>query len=279
MELVGKKVLLGGKERIIALDLNALITYAKLTGDEITKGLSRLENRQLPLVEKFETLRLLLYSALVSFQRWTPENLNEDLATVGNWLQPANFMKMMTAIMEQANEANESNEFDGQLAPFVPSPAVVVEAAMALADIRENDVFLDLGAGDGRLLIAAAEKHPTVKAIGYEAHLERYRGIKALIRERKIGAQVSVHNSEIMENAGDDVAEATVVFLYLLQGTTNRLFQHFRSRFKAGTRIITHDFTIEELKPEKTVSVTTEGGTPHVLTSYLVPEEKKQSDV
>lgn len=279
MELLGKKVFIGGKERVIALDLNALITYARITGDEITKGLSRIEDRKLPLVEKFETLRLLLYSALVSFQRWAPENLNDDLATVGNWLQPANFMKMMDAIMQQANEANESNEFDGQLAPFVPSPAAVVEAAIELADIRENDVFLDLGAGDGRLLVAAAEKHPTVKAIGYEAHLERYRGIKALIKERKLGAQIAVHNAEIMQAAGDDIAEATIVFLYLLQGTTNRLFEHFRSRFKPGTKVITHDFTLDSLKPEKTVSVTTESGTPHVLASYIVTAMEESQSV
>ena len=270
MEIIGKKVQLGGHERIIALDLNALITYARITGQEVSQGLAVLDKKGVGLLEKFEAIRSLLYSALVSFQRWNPDNLAEDLAIVGNWLQPSNMFEIMGLLMEHANSAKEQGEFDGQLAPYVPSPPAVVEAVIALADLRDNDVFLDLGAGDGRFLIAAAEANPSVKAIGYEAHLERFRGIKALVRERKLGNRIAVKNAEIMASAGDDIAEATVIYMYLLQGTTNQVFQAFRDRIEPGTRIITHDFTIEGLTPEKTITVTTENGNPHVLTSYLV---------
>lgn len=274
MELIGTKLWLGGKERVIALDLNALICYARITGTEVYQGLAILENKKIGLLEKFEAIRLLLYSALVSCQRWNPENLSEDLDTVGNWLQPSNMMKVMDALMEQGTQASGAgSEFDGQLAPFVPSFTAVVEAVVRLADLKDHDVFLDLGAGDGRLLVAAAESNPTVKAIGFEAHLERYRGIKGLIRERKLGSRVFVRNEDVMVAAGEEIAEATVVYLYLLQGTTNKVFQTFRDRFKPGTKIITQDFTIEALLPASVTSVTTDQGATHVLTSYVIEAE------
>lgn len=278
MEVIGQKLMIGGKERVIALDLNALISYAKITGQEIQTGLAVLENRTIGLMEKFEKIRLLLYAALVSFEKWNPDNLAEDLLTVGNWIQPSNMFEVMDAIMKNAGGSARSEEFPGQLAPFVPSPPAVVEAVLSLAELRDNDVFVDLGAGDGRFLIAAAEVNPTVKAIGYEASLERYSGIKALVRERKLGNRIAVRNSDIMTTAGDDIAEATVIYMYLLQGTTNQVIQAFKERIQPGTRIITHDFTIDSMKPEKTLTVTTENGNPHLIQSYLYTGEAKEAE-
>lgn len=277
MEVIGQKLMIGGKERVIALDLNALISYAKITGQEIQTGLAVLENRTIGLMEKFEKIRLLLYAALVSFEKWNPDNLADDLRTIGNWIQPSNMFEVMEALMNNAGSAR-SEEFPGQLAPFVPSPPAVVEAVLSLAELRDNDVFVDLGAGDGRFLIAAAEVNPTVKAIGYEASLERYSGIKALVRERKLGNRIAVRNSDIMTTAGDDIAEATVIYMYLLQGTTNQVVQAFKERIQPGTRIITHDFTIDTMNPEKTLTVTTENGNTHLIQSYLYTGEQKEAE-
>ena len=280
MEVIGQKITIGGKERVIALDLNALIVYARITGSEVAAGLKVLESAGINLEEKFTAIRHLLYAALTSHEKWKPENLADDLFMVGNWLQPSNMMRVMEAIMDQANEANGSAaEFEGQLAPFVPSSPAVVEAAIRLAGLKEHDVFLDLGAGDGRLLIAAAEANETVKAIGYEAHLERYRGIKALVKERKLGNRIVVHNEEILSpssTAGDAIGEATVIYMYLLQGTTNHLFRTFADRFKPGTKVITQDFTIDSLRPVQTVSVTVAEGATHVLSSYIIEEPESK---
>lgn len=286
MELIGKKLFIGGRERIMALDLNALIAYARITGSEVSQGLRILESSAnakgggANLEEKFKAIHHLLYASLTSSEKWKAENLEEDLHTVGNWLQPHNMMTIMGAIMEQANQANGAAEFENQLAPFVPSSKAVVEAVIRLAELRDHDVFLDLGAGDGRLLIAAAEANPTVKAIGYEAHLERARGIKALIRERKLGSRVALRNEDILTAAGDDIADSTVIYMYLLQGTTNQVFQLFRNRFQPGTKVITQDFTIEGLEPASSTQVTTEEGATHVLTSYVIetPAESEATE-
>lgn len=275
-DIQGVTVKLGGEDRILALDLNALITYSTITGKELQAGLSQMVKGS--NVERLSAIRQIVYAALVSFMEWEPSNLDRDLRTVGNWLQGGALMIACDAIMQAQSamegEIQAKSEFPGQLAPFVPTPPAVVEAMIQLAEIRDHDYILDLGAGDGRLLIAAAEAGKNllgIRIVGYELSETRMRNIRRLLAERGLENVAHCKFKDIME-AADDAAQASIVFMYLLQSTTNQVYRSLP--FEAGTRIICHDFTIEDLKAENTVHVQDDGGNLHTVTSYIVPAKK-----
>ena len=178
---------------------------------------------------------------------------------------------IMQAQASMEGEIQARAEFPGQLAPFVPTPPPVVEAMIQLAGICENDYILDLGAGDGRLLIAAAEaaKHKLgIRIVGYELSENRMRNTRRLLAERGLESVAICKHKDIME-AADDAAQASIVFMYLLQSTTNQVYRALP--FEAGTRIVCHDFTLEDIPAEQSLQVTDEAGNVHNVTSYIVP--------
>lgn len=273
-EIIGVKIKLGGEERTLALDLNALINYSAYTGGDVFDAINQVKKAE-NLATKMSGIRTIIWAMLTSCMNWDISRAAADVLMVGNWLNPGNFTRVLDAINDCQGLYENENEFEGQLAPFVPSPPAVVEAMRAAAEIRDNDFVMDLGAGDGRLLFAAADavkagKLSGVKIVGYEAEMNRALTIKASIRERKLGNLVTIRQADIMTAAENgDAKEASIVFMYLLQGTTNRVYETLG--FQPGTRIVTHDFTLVGLAPEKSITVVDDNGTNHIVSSYIVP--------
>ncbi len=272
-EVQGITIKLGGEDRILALDLNALIAYSAITGQELQTGLKQISKGS--NMERLAAIRVIVYAALISYMEWDSANLDRDLRTVGNWLQGGALMLACDAIMQaQASMEGEIQaraEFPGQLAPFVPTPPPVVEAMIQLAGIRDNDYILDLGAGDGRLLIAAAEAAKNklgIRIVGYELSETRMRNTRRLLAERGLESVAICKHKDIMEAAADAV-QASIVFMYLLQSTTNQVYRALP--FEAGTRIVCHDFTLEDIPAEQSLQVMDEAGNVHNVTSYIVP--------
>ena len=274
-EIIGVKIRLGNEERTLSLDLNALINYATYTGGDVFDAINKLKKAP-SIADKMTGVRTIVWAMLTSSMEWDLSRAAADIMMVGNWLHPGNLSRILQAINDCQGLYEQENEFEGQLAPYVPSPAAVVEAMQALANIRDNDYILDLGAGDGRLLFAAADAVKAggfkgCKIVGYELEMNRATTIKTAIREKKLGSLVMLRQVDIMEAAENgDAAEASIVFMYLLQSTTNRIYQELG--FQPGTRIVTHDFTIDGLTPENSLTVVDDSGTNHIVSSYLVPK-------
>jgi SAM-dependent methyltransferase len=135
--------------------------------------------------------------------------------------------------------------------PYVPTPQDVVDGMLKLANVTKNDIVYDLGCGDGRIVITAAQKFGA-RGVGVDINPERIREA----RENAAKAGVADKVKFIEKNLFDaDIKEATVVTLYLLPGVNLRLKPKLDSDLKPGTRIVSHAFTMGEWEPVKEESV------------------------
>jgi hypothetical protein len=133
---------------------------------------------------------------------------------------------------------------------FVPTPPEVVDKMLALAGVRKNDVVVDLGSGDGRILISAA-KSCGAKAVGYEIDPK----LVSLSRERAVQAGldklVTIHEQDFFTA---DLSEATVVAAFLYPAVLEKLQPQW-ARLKPDTRIVTHTFEIPGAEPDETAEI------------------------
>ena len=142
---------------------------------------------------------------------------------------------------------------------FVASPDSVVDAMLELAHVTAADVVYDLGSGDGRIPIAAAQKYGA-RGVGIEIDPIRVRQANDRLARARIGDRVRFVNQDLFEA---NIAEATVVTLFLLPRLNVRLLPKLKRELRPGGRIVSHQFDMgDEWPPEETRDV--EG-----LTIYL----------
>ncbi|WP_088894134.1 SAM-dependent methyltransferase [Leptolyngbya ohadii] len=166
-----------------------------------------------------------------------------------------------------AQPATEPQTEEPIQAPYVPTPQVVVDKMLEMAAVGPNDLVYDLGSGDGRVVITAAQKFGT-RGIGIEIDPE----LIALANENAAAAGVSdrVQFRE-QDLFATDFSDATVVTLYLLQDMNLRLRPILLRQLKPGTRIISHSYTMGDWKPEDTEVV--QGPSKlHIIYKWTVPE-------
>jgi SAM-dependent methyltransferase len=157
--------------------------------------------------------------------------------------------------------------------PFVPTPWVILDEMLKLADIRPDDVVYDLGSGDGRLVIAAAERHGA-RGVGIERHPDLVVHSRALAAQRGLAERVKFVEGDVLEA---DVRGATVVFMYLLPRLVVQLVPKLRAELPVGARVVSHDYPLEPWKPDKTLvfdvpeKVAINGREETKLLYYVVP--------
>jgi SAM-dependent methyltransferase len=130
--------------------------------------------------------------------------------------------------------------------PFVPSPMHVVEKMLEVAEIKSGDILYDMGSGDGRVVIEAAKKYG-IRGVGVDLNGE----LVAKARENALKEGVS-HLVEFRAEDGltVDISEATVVTLYMFKWFNNALRPKLQ-QLKTGSRVIAHDFDIDDWKPNR----------------------------
>src|SRR5436309_9355094 len=140
---------------------------------------------------------------------------------------------------------------DNVAGPYVPTPRVIVDEMLKLADIRGEDVVYDLGSGDGRLVITAAKRFGA-RGVGIELQTE-------LVEMARIGAKHEGVADRVKFVQGDlfqaDIRSASVVMLYLLPHYVTRLVPRLRAELSPGTRIVSHDYPLAPWPPDKELSM------------------------
>jgi len=153
---------------------------------------------------------------------------------------------------------------------WVPTPQKTVEKMLEVAKVTKDDVVYDLGCGDGRIVCTAAEKHKC-KAIGYDIDPKRIKDSEARKAklDKDIQKLVSFKEADIFEL---DLSGATVVTLYLLPELNVKLIPQLK-KLKDGCRIVSHDFDMEGVTPEKgypiKVEAKTDDGNAYTSEVYL----------
>ena len=134
---------------------------------------------------------------------------------------------------------------------FVPTPTAVVDGMLKLANVTASDVVYDLGSGDGRIVIAAAQKFGA-RGVGIELDRQLVSEANKKAREAGVADKVTFLSTDFFKA---DISEATVVTLYLLPSINLRLQPKLMRELKPGTRIVSHRFDMGAWRPEQELIV------------------------
>jgi len=149
--------------------------------------------------------------------------------------------------------------------PYVPTPDIVVEKMLNMGNVGPGDYVIDLGSGDGRIVIAAAKKG----AVGHGVDIDPERIMEA--RQNAIDAGVNDKVLFIQDNIFEvDYSRANVITMYLLSSVNIKLRPYLLARLRPESRIVSHDFDMDEWVPDKHDSF--EG---HDIFYWVIPADVK----
>jgi ribosomal protein L11 methylase PrmA len=153
------------------------------------------------------------------------------------------------------------------LAPFLATPADVVDRMLRFAAVGSRDVVYDLGSGDGRIVIAAA-KNFGARGVGIDID-------PALIEQSKANATAAGVADRVTFRLEDamtaDISDATVVTLYLLAASNVKLRPRLQSQLRPGSRIVAHNFGIGDWEPDKVETFRDAAGATRTLMLWRMP--------
>jgi len=147
--------------------------------------------------------------------------------------------------------------------PFVPTPKPIVRRMLGLAEVRPGERLIDLGAGDGRIVIAAAKEFGAT-ALGVELHPERFAIIRNSLASLKPSLQAVRQNFFTT-----DLSNADIVTMYLLPSVNEALRKKLERELHSGARVVSHDFSIPEWTPSRVEIIQAPFGL-HTLYLYRV---------
>jgi len=139
----------------------------------------------------------------------------------------------------------------------VPTPRPVVERMLELAAVTRDDVVYDLGSGDGRIVIAAAQKYGA-RGVGFEIDPELLQQARQNARRARVDHLVEFRQQDLLTATFSD---ATVVVLYLGPSANFRLRPKLQRELSAGARVLSHEYDMGSWEPDLREEVTTSGGT------------------
>jgi len=166
--------------------------------------------------------------------------------------------------VETPSILSDSIELESDV-PFVESPQPVVDRMLEVANVTEDDVVYDLGSGDGRIPISAARDYGA-RGVGIEIKPDLVKRARENAQEAGVGNRVEFRQGDLFKA---DISDATVVTLYLLPSVNLELRPKLFRQLEPGTRIVSHDFDMDEWEPDTTVE-SSEGDT---IYRWVIPEE------
>ncbi len=134
---------------------------------------------------------------------------------------------------------------------FVPTPNDVVDMMLKMAGVSKKDTVYDLGCGDGRIVITAAQKYGA-RGIGIDIDPDRVAEATENTHKAGVADRVKIIRGDLFEA---DISGATVVTLYLLTDLNLKLRPKLLKDLNPGTRIVSHAFSMGDWKPERTADV------------------------
>jgi hypothetical protein len=156
---------------------------------------------------------------------------SEEVTTPANGFDPAEFVRGRPKLD----------------APFVATDYEVVDAMLAMAAVKPQDYVIDLGSGDGRILIAAARSHGA-HGLGIEIDPARIREAEANARAARVNDRVEFRRQDLFETP---LREADVVTLYLTQEVNLRLRPRLLAEMRPGTRVVSHQYDMGDWRADQ----------------------------
>ncbi len=152
--------------------------------------------------------------------------------------------------------------------PYVPTHQSVVNRMLQMGQVGEGDLLYDLGCGDGRIVITAARDYGA-RGVGVDIDPRRIRESNANAREAGVTDRVRFYQRDLFQV---DLQDADVVTLYLLPSVNLRLRPKLLNELRPGTRVVSHDFHMEDWEPDQSVEVKSPTRT-HNLYMWIIPAD------
>jgi SAM-dependent methyltransferase len=134
---------------------------------------------------------------------------------------------------------------------FAPTPQPVVESMLKLAGVGADDVVYDLGSGDGRIVVIAAQRYGA-RGVGVELRSDLVAISRQVAREGGVADRVTFVEGDMFTA---DISEATVVTMWLSESINAQLEPKLKRELRPGTRIVSRQFRIGKWSPERMVRV------------------------
>lgn len=152
-----------------------------------------------------------------------------------------------------------------KLAPFYPTPETIVERMLQLGGLKAGEKMFDLGSGDGRIVIMAAQKF---HADAYGVELDKDLVKRSTEKIRQLGLEKNAHiiRGDLLKQ---NYSSADLVTVYLLPVSNDKVQPLLDRQLKKGARVVAHDFEFKNWTPEKVESIADDGeGRSHMLYLY-----------
>jgi ubiquinone/menaquinone biosynthesis C-methylase UbiE len=137
------------------------------------------------------------------------------------------------------------------LGPPIPTPQSVVERMLEAGRVTPGDLVYDLGSGDGRIVITAAQKYGA-RAVGIEIVPEFCRKARERIQAEGLSDRVRIIEGSALRV---DLSPANVVTMFFLTNSNDRLRPALEKQLKPGTRVVSLEFPVRGWKPQETIHV------------------------
>ena len=152
-----------------------------------------------------------------------------------------------------------------KLAPYYPTPEIVVEKMLDLASLKAGEHMFDLGSGDGRIVIMAARKYKA-DATGVEFDASLVKQSSQKIKTLGLAGTARIIHGDLLKQ---DYSSADVITVYLLPVGNEKVTPLLDKQLKKGTRVIAHDFEFTAWTPVRKVEIKDDGeGRAHTLYLY-----------
>jgi SAM-dependent methyltransferase len=155
---------------------------------------------------------------------------------------------------------------------YVGTAYDLVSRMLQMADVKKDDLVVDLGCGDGRMLVLAAQKYGS-RGIGYDIDPIMVRASRQNARANKVDSLVKIIQADIFTV---DISKADVLPLYLLPEMNLRLVPQLET-LKPGSRLVLHNYDLQGYVPDRVETViSNEDNSSHTLYLYTTPLKKEQ---
>jgi len=172
----------------------------------------------------------------------------KSLSCIAGWAAPLRLAPLLWLLAALTWLAPASAQERFSL--YVPSPQSVAEAMAKIANVGKNDVVVDLGSGDGRIVTTAARLHGA-RGFGVDINPELVELANALAKKSGVGDRVSFRHQNVFDA---DLKGVTVVNLYLFPELMRMLRPKFLNELQPGARIVSHDFNMGTWEPDEQIT-------------------------
>lgn len=148
---------------------------------------------------------------------------------------------------------------------YIPTPHQITRSLLDFAKVNSRDILYDLGSGDGRVLIEAAQQWGT-RGVGIDIDPQRIQQAQDKAQTAGVGELLEFRQGDLFES---DFREASVVFIYLLPHLNLRLRSRLQQQLQPGSRIVSKDFDMGDWSPLETLFLPAKTEDDEEVTLYI----------